>query len=156
MRILLVLLLAASCQAETIHGRVERVVDGDTVVLVIDAEKIKIRLEGIDAPEMDQPFGREAKAALQMAVDGRAVYVCVKERDKYGRLVGVILADATDINARMVMLGFAWHCKFFNKSPLLAKLEAKARSQKRGLWEKGEPVAPWDWRYKQKKKRKLK
>ncbi len=93
--------------ANVLTCKVERVIDGDTVIVVVDDKQVRVRLEGIDAPEMDQPFEREAKAALEVAVDGRVVYVYVKERDKCGRTIGTILGGSKDLSARMVMLGFA-------------------------------------------------
>ena len=67
MRLLLLMLLSASfnvAHAEEFNARVIAVMDGDTVLLLRDGKKIKVRLANIDAPESDQEFGKESRQAL--------------------------------------------------------------------------------------------
>src|SRR5262245_13469253 len=61
----LLLLLAASASGADLRGVVVRVRDGDTIVIQSGEEQYKIHLSGIDAPEIRQAFGREARAAWQ-------------------------------------------------------------------------------------------
>ncbi len=80
------------------------VVDGDTVVV----RKTQIRLFGIDAPEMDHPYGKQAKWALVSLCRGQSVTVEFVAQDSYGRTVGrCYLQDGRDLSAEMVKLGMA-------------------------------------------------
>lgn len=80
------------------------VVDGDTVVI----QKTQIRLFGIDAPEMDHPFGKKAKWALVSLCKGQAIRAEVGAQDNHGRTVArCYLPDGRDLSAEMVKLGLA-------------------------------------------------
>jgi len=68
--------------------RVVRIVDGDTLMIEIEGTVERVRLRRVNAPEMDEPGGPEAKAALQRQFPvGSAVHVTPYARDVYGRLV---------------------------------------------------------------------
>lgn len=131
-----------------LRGRVVRVADGDTVS-ILDAgnRQHKIRLHGIDAPERDQPYGREAGNLLRKLVDDRQVGVVVVDTDSYERNVGVIYLGDQNINAEMVARGYAWWYRFHapNERQLQAN-EEQARADGRGLWADSDAVEPWDWR----------
>ncbi len=107
--LLFALLLPPALPADTLIGKVVKVVDGDTVH-VLDAAKTrhKIRLAGIDAPERKQPFGRKSKDYLLGLVAGELVEVEWNKRDKYKRIVGKIIHDGRDVNLAMVRAGLAW------------------------------------------------
>ena len=125
--------------------QVERVTDGDTIVLV---NGTRVRLHGVDAPERDQPFGSQATAALDYMVGG-SVYLVEVDTDRYGRMVGQLYhaSEGYDINASMVCAGFAWWYERYAKdSELLRDCESEARGASKGLWSDPEPVPPWQWR----------
>lgn len=80
------------------------VVDGDTIII----DKVSIRLAGIDAPELDHPFGKQAKWALFKLCQGQAVTARVLPELSYDRLVAeCTLPDGRDLAAEMVKLGLA-------------------------------------------------
>ncbi len=86
-----------------IEGRA-RIVDGDTIVI----NKTQIRLFGIDAPEIDHPYGQKAKWALVSLCKGHTVRTEVTDVDTYGRTVGkCYLSDGRDLSAEMVKMGLA-------------------------------------------------
>ena len=90
-------------------ARVDSVVDGDTVYT---KDGTKIRLHGIDTPERDQPYGKQATRALDGLIETK-VYVLEKDPDRYGRLVGVLYTpEGLNVNLAMVCGGHAWrkHC----------------------------------------------
>ena len=96
----LVLFLAfLSAHAATLTGRVVRVIDGDTIV-VLDAEKVqhKIRLQGIDAPERGQAFGTKSKEHLSDLVADKNVVVDYSKYDRYQRILGKVLVNGEDVN----------------------------------------------------------
>ena len=129
-------------------GRVVRVADGDTVsVLDGSNRQHKIRLFGIDTPEWDQPHGKQARRALASLVDGRRVGVIRVETDSYGRTVGVLYLDETNVNLDMIRSGNAWWYRYYAPSERqFEQAERLAREQRKGLWAKSDPVPPWDWR----------
>jgi endonuclease YncB( thermonuclease family) len=119
---------------------------GDMLQLMRDKETITIRLEGIDAPEKNQSFGDKAKAALAAMTSGKTVTIKKTSADKYGRIIGYVVADGVEVNAKLVEDGFAWHFKKYNDEKRFAELELQARQAKRGLWSEANPLPPWDYR----------
>ena len=142
------------CVADCITGRVTRVSDGDTV-WVTDAAKLrhKVRLDRIDAPEKDQPWGKESAAALKRWVFARVVRVEYEKHDRYGRVLGIVYDGTNDVNLAMVRSGNAWHYSHFDKTPAYGAAEIEARAEKRGLWAGESPVNPYEWRRKSKGER---
>ncbi len=140
-----------------IFGSVVAVLDGDTVKVLDDAKGLhKIRLLGIDAPEKAQPFGQRSKQHLSNQVFGKRVEVLVTGTDHYGRQLGKILIGNVDANLEQVKAGLAWWYEHYSRSqipgdaPVYAQAENEARTAQRGLWVVASPVAPWDWRRKEK------
>lgn len=119
------------------------VIDGDTVWF----EGRKIRLWGMDAPEMGQRHGAAAKAELQRLLDFRRIYVIPMDTDKYGRIVAQIHCGRGDIGQTMVRRGYAvgWNGAY-------ARDEKKARRRRRGLWRRGGISSPAAYRAKNKTK----
>lgn len=137
----------AAVPAETLIGKVVGVHDGDTLTLLVNGDtEYKIRLDGIDAPELKQDFGQRSKQALSALCFGKGVRVKAAGEDRYGRTLGTVYVNGADVNRRMVADGFAWHYVKYSDSESLAKAEAAARKKKLGLWKDKSPTAPWDWR----------
>jgi endonuclease YncB( thermonuclease family) len=129
-------------------GRVVRIADGDTVSILDKTNtQHKVRLYGIDTPERDQPYGKSAKQVLAHWVDEKNVGVVVVETDSYGRTVGTLYREGTNINAAMVSGGHAWWYRHYAPHEHnLAAAEQKARQLGLGLWARPQPIPPWDWR----------
>ena len=146
-------ILTFAVNAATLTGRVVGVHDGDTIT-VLDAAKTqhKIRLSGIDAPELKQAFGTRSKIALSEMVYGKQVKVDWDKLDRYGRTIGVIFVDGRDANLAQVRAGMAWWYRQYAKEQtrenrqLYELGENDARNAKRGLWADSTPVPPWEWR----------
>ncbi len=144
---------AGNAQAATITGRVVGVSDGDTIT-VLDANRTqyKIRLAGIDAPESKQAFGSRSKQNLSDLVFGKDVAVEWDKRDRYQRVVGVVLVDGHDVNLEQVRAGMAWWYRQYAKEQTLddrrlyEQAENGAKAARRGLWVDANPVPPWEWR----------
>lgn len=123
--------------ATTVTGPA-RVVDGDT----LDIGGVRVRLEGIDAPESSQTCARRwigrwrcgivAANALERLIKGRVVTCEAATRDLYGRSLGICHAGDVEINAWMVNEGLAW--AFVKYSVRYVETEAAARSARRGIW----------------------
>lgn len=153
LRLLALLLALTSYAWAGIVGKVVGVHDGDTLTLLLDGkEQVKVRLWGVDAPELGQDYGRKARETLQDLVAGKRVEVETDKKDRYGRVVSkVTLPDKKDAGAEMLRAGMAWwYQDYAKKAEDYAKLEKEARKGKIGLWRdlgtKKEPVAPWEFR----------
>lgn len=142
--ILSIALLASS----DICGKVVSVTDGDTITVLVDREQVKVRLDGIDAPERRQAYGNAAREKLAGLVFGKTVTVKTHGKDRYGRTIGTVIAGERSVNLQMVEAGLAWHYVEYSKDVELARAEREARAAKRGLWADTAPVAPWEFRKK--------
>lgn len=127
---------------------VGHVKDGDSLVLLSGGQRLEVRIAGIDAPELGQPFGRKAKQALLRRVEGREVRLEVVDHDRYDRTVGRLLVGDDDVGRELVREGAAWVSRRYSRDPDLYDLEAEARSARRGLWAlpEAERTPPWRWR----------
>ena len=106
---LLLLLITFPAPAETVYeGKVIKIADGDTLTLLVGSRQLKIRLSDIDTPEKKQPFGTRAKQALSELAFGKLARVVEVTVDRYGRIVGRVYVDGTDVNRELVAQGFAW------------------------------------------------
>ncbi len=146
-------LLSLPASADTLTGKVGRVVDGDTVyVLDANYKDHKIRLAGIDAPERRQAYGLASRKHLLSIVAGKQVTIEYKKRDRYGRIVGKVLLDGIDVSLDQVKAGLAWHYKKYQHEQsaedreLYADAENKARNERLGLWRENNPMPPWEYR----------
>lgn len=112
------------------------------------SETERIRLAGIDAPELAQPFGKESRNYLEQLILGRKVEVAERSMDKYGRTVAELTTTGgVDVNHLLVARGFAWcYPSFAKKDKKLFSLEAKARGKGVGLWASQHPEPPWLYR----------
>ena len=149
---LLALCVFAHASDERVIGNLKRVVDGDTIYLKTKtSDSIKVRLAFIDAPELNQPFGNDAKAFLKK-IEGQKVSIHVRSKDRYGRHVAVLFHRNTDMNLLMIKNGYAWaYTKYLKYAsiPIRDKYlhaESLAKENKLGLWQTKDYIAPWEWR----------
>jgi len=122
--------------------------DGDTLIVLRGREAITVRLQGIDAPELDQEFGEESRGVLEALVKDRMLKVEETGRDDYGRTVAAVVRDdGLDIGHELVGRGMAWYYPQYSDSATLDEAERKARERRKGLWaSEKNPVAPWEYR----------
>jgi micrococcal nuclease len=138
--------LPALAADTTIVGKVVGVHDGDTLTLRTEDETLKVRLSGIDTPELGQPFGNNAKQALSALAFGKTATIKSSGKDRYGRTLGYIFIDNQPINTMMVRMGMAWWYRRYDKTEELENAERYAKENRIGLWADKNPIAPWDWR----------
>ena len=149
----ILVLICCTINAATLQGKVVGVTDGDTIT-VLDANNMqhKIRLQGIDAPEKAQAFGQKSKQSLNQLVHSKQVTIEFQKKDKYGRTVGKVLLNGTDICLEQIKLGMAWHYKqYASEQPkedrdIYAQAEMDARNQALGLWKDKTVTSPWEFR----------
>ena len=147
MRLLWALILATSLTptgiaGDSFSGNVVAISDGDTIRVMHNGRAERIRLWGIDCPEKRQPFGTRATQFTGDLAFGKDVKVLVRDVDRYGRTVGeVILPDGRSLNRELVRAGLAWWYRHYAPNDReLERLEAEARTARRGLWADKEPV----------------
>jgi endonuclease YncB( thermonuclease family) len=169
------------------HGQVVKVVNGDTFEVKTTTlrntytsnGKVRIRLYGIDCPELDQPFGKEAKTFVSNYIYMKRV-LC-KECFKFdNNLLGYLypsnhkkgkLLLKKDLIEFLLRNGLAWvydkyyrykkeydsikpsshHKKIDKENVYWKKLQAEAKKKKKGLWSQPNPIPPWEWRKRKKK-----
>ncbi len=130
-------------------GIVTRVKDGDSMMVRRDdvARVSEIRLAGVDAPELAQPWGIQSRSALRRMVQGQRVSIEVTDRDRYNRLVGKVTLGRDYINARMAHDGHAWAFSRYLPDRQIRGGHDAARQAGRGLWslppEQRLPPATW-------------
>ncbi|EAK0449098.1 thermonuclease family protein [Campylobacter upsaliensis] len=127
---------------ESFEARVVRVIDGDTLDILSIRGQERVRIYGIDAPELKQEFGSKSKAYLQQLVLNQNLTIFYKDKDRYDRIVARITLRGEDVGRRLVSEGYAW--AYWTKNYELEQI--KAKEQKRGLWRAKNPKEPSKWR----------
>ncbi|MDA7980271.1 MAG: thermonuclease family protein [Pirellulales bacterium] len=137
----------------TFSAQVVRVADGDTLTCTLDGQNQRVRLFGIDSPEVSQPGYEQAQETLRQAAQDRTVEVRVVDVDQYDRIVArVILPGADgrkeiDINRKMIAEGWAWWYRTYAPDEQdLASAEETARTAQLGIWGMSDPLPPWEFR----------
>jgi micrococcal nuclease len=153
------LMCAVTARAEqprTVYITVERVVDGDTLIATsANATKLRIRLIGIDAPEIahhrnpGQPFGFESRRYLERLILNRPVRLEMFSSDRYRRILAVAWTGDTNVNIQMVRVGFAEvyrgsRCQAYCRE--LVQAEAEAQRERKGIWSQDQHESPSAYR----------
>ena len=133
---LCLLLCCSALHAKVIEGMVTHVSDGDTLWLAVSksSKPIKVRLQGMDAPESCQPWGKEAGDALRGKLLRQRVSLNTRARDDYDRALGRIQFQGADVGQWMVSQGHAWsyhHRR--DPGPYIAE-QRLAEGKRLGLW----------------------
>lgn len=134
--------ITALAIANDIRGKVVFVDDGDTIIIVSESGKQRVRLSNIDAPESTQEYGSEAKDVLKRLVLNERVDVDYNESDKYGRIIGTVYLDGNNVNYFMVYNGHAWAYRKYLTDVNYLAAEDHAKKRKLGLWKSDSPIQP--------------
>lgn len=143
--LLLLLCLASSAHArETFAGQVTYVTDGDTLWVQADGggPARKLRMTGMDAPEICQSGGTTARDLLAQLALHRHVTVDVAYLDRYGRGLATIRLDGQDLGAQMVSAGLAWSYGWRGRPGRYAAEEVFARQSHLGVFSAAKPESP--------------
>ena len=126
-----------------------RVSDGDTILVRVGREEIKIRLYGIDAPESKQPGGAEATAFLRDLLLTEAVTITTLDVDRYGREVALVELRGQFVQEAMLERGLVWVYTKYCRAEFCGRwkeIEKEASRARVGIWKDGSEVEPWVWR----------
>ncbi|SFQ12832.1 micrococcal nuclease [Parafilimonas terrae] len=133
--LIILTLLTLNCFGTT--TKVTRVIDGDTFETETGE---KVRLVGINAPEIRDIFGEEAKQHLISLIENKTVDLeadhISSDRDRYGRLLRYVILNNTDINKQMVLDGYAFaYLKYhFDKEEEYKQAELFSKQENKGIW----------------------
>ena len=155
-RYVLVLAMVTSCflstdvQAASLFGKVIEVNSGDVLTISNLNRPVRVKLLGVDAPEMNQAFGDVAKKHLADLVLDKSVVVEYSGIAGDSSLQGRVLLNNSDIGAQMIRDGAAWFEPNTNRlsttdRDVYQQSELAARSERRGLWQEENPTAPWEF-----------
>jgi len=151
-------------RAQSELATVINVHDGDTITVKLGWQKVKVRLCGIDAPELSQPLGMQSRDHLRslFASAGNQVILYISDTDRYGRKVAELYVPAHNpqqpeeeklLNEEQLRAGMAYiYAKYASRCPNgsdFAKMEAIAQRKKLGVWSDPTAMKPWDYRKKQ-------
>jgi micrococcal nuclease len=128
-------------------GKVVRVIDGDTIDVLLSSGRIRVRLHGVDAPERVQSRGAPATAWLEQQLRDQQVHLEPVSQDQYDRMVAVVHLQNRNINRELVENGHAWAYRHYLRrgDAELCSLEERARRAGAGLWATT-AHAPWEFR----------
>lgn len=147
-----IFIFSLSMLAMAVSGKVVRVADGDTILIQSGSQRIKVRMYGIDAPELKQNYGEDSKDYLEKRILNKNVDVKVINEDKYGRKVGKVFYKNKDINLEMIKTGNAWFYEYHaKKEKEYRKASKSAQEQKLGLWKDKNPQNPRNFRLEHKR-----
>ena len=124
------------------QGKVTRITDGDSLWVrpAEGGQSVKLRIDGIDAPEICQAGGQAARKALAARLAGRTVWVQTRRQDDYGRAIAMVTLDDEDMAAWMVSQGHAW--AYRQGSGAYRTLQLQAQSAGRGLFADRNAIRP--------------
>lgn len=137
--------------------RIRRVIDGDSLEVKYAGlfsflrRPFPVRLYGIDAPELAQPYGQESRQQLEALVRRGGIRMEAMATDRYGRTVGLLYRRrrrSQSVNVEMVRSGMAWWYRRYGGRDLgFPEAEAEAKQRRRGVWRHGDRIRrPWDYR----------
>lgn len=141
-------IIPLALSAQILRGNVVKISDGDTFTLLLNGnEQVRVRIDGIDAPEKGQAFGNRAKEYLSSLIWGEIITVCVSKTDRYGRSIGKVSTPTIeDVGLEMIKAGYAWQYRDYNNDKSYSAAENNARKLLKGLWQDRNPIRPQDFR----------
>ena len=148
--------LSGIALSSNLNGKIIKIIDGDTVYFQANNDDgyKKLRLVGIDAPEMKQPFGHKSRQCLANLINNKLVQIITFGEDRYKRTLAKIIIEKIDINQAMIKNGCAWFYIGYKNTldkddqVIYDQAEIVAIENKKGLFSNQDAEAPWDWRKK--------
>lgn len=133
------------------EAKAVRIIDGDTFVITQEGQEVKIRLYGVDCPELDQSYGKMAKIYSESFLMGQDVSIEIVDKDKYGRMVCMVYVGSACLNEHLLKEGLAWHYTFFDRSKNFTRwssIQDSCMFHHVGIWSDPDPIEPQIFRRK--------
>lgn len=149
--VVFIILATSLTLAYATPAKVISVYDGDTFSIILQGEKVSLRLYGIDAPESGQAGNVSATRFLKRLVLEQPLEIKVIATDSIGRLLAIVIREGKEssVNAAMVGNGYSWvnpgKCKV-DECTYWEKLESQAKKLKLGIWSGYDLVPPWEFK----------
>ena len=149
--LLAICLVPLNVHAASLFGKVIEVNSGDVLTIFNLNRPVRVKLLGVDAPEMNQAFGDVAKKHLADLVLDKSVLVEYSGIEADNSLSGRVLLNNADVGAQMIRDGAAWFdTNITNRLSMTDRdvyqqSEQAARNERRGLWQEENPIAPWEY-----------
>jgi endonuclease YncB( thermonuclease family) len=133
-------------KGSTVSGKVIAIIDGDTYDVLLQCNKtVRVRMEGIDAPEKGMPFYQKSKKYLSDLCFGKQIKIKITGVDNHDRILAYSFLDnGLELSQEMIKAGLAWHFKKYNSDSGLSELEREAKTFRKGLWINENPMSPWE------------
>ena len=145
-------LLTCGVRADSLEGRVTRIIDGDTLTLLDNAHQPHtIHLFGIDAPELTQDAGHKAKTSLSAQALNQPASAQCHAKDRLGHDLCILYINGQDIGLEQIRTGMAWwnqrHAlqQTVQLRSVYQQAEFNAKIRRFGLWNSKNPTPPWEW-----------
>lgn len=141
----------ALAHAKEMQCTVNSVHDGDSMRVLCPGERgtLRVRMQQIDAPELEQAYGLHARNLRRLCPVGTTAIIHTQGKDQYDRLLGDVYCDGKNVNQEMVTAGAAWLYDRYVEDKGLYRFQDEAKADRRGLWGGKNPQKPWQWRYEQ-------
>jgi endonuclease YncB( thermonuclease family) len=126
-----------------------KVLDGDTIQVILDGSPFKVSLYGIDTPEKTQSHGVQAAQAVTRLINRKKIQLQVYDKERDGRCSAIVSVGGKNINELLVKGGHAWVNEKYCYEAFCSdwvSYQNKAKSQGKGLWSDSNPKPPWVWR----------
>ena len=135
---------AAVAGSNVIDGKCVKVIDGDTILVECEKGRQTVEIDGIDAPELGQPWGKDVRSFVKNMVGGESIELEVVSSDA-DVIRARVMIDGADLSEILVSRGLAWVPDDAG-DPELAELGERARKLPCGLWTDTDAQAPWEFR----------
>jgi endonuclease YncB( thermonuclease family) len=136
----------AAADSITFKAMVADSEDGDTLIVIRNRARMRLEIPEIDAPELDQPYGKDAKKKAAALTKGKVVTIRAYGNLGQNHLLGEVwLPNKRHFAKEMVRAGLAW-VKGRSVPVDMEQLQSEAKAAHQGLWEDEEPIPPWEWR----------
>ena len=143
---------AGFCQQNCL---VTRVIDGDTYKVLLNGKIRTVQALNIDAPEIGQYFGKEAKENVIALIQGRMVDANIYDNDLYGRHILNIHVDGLRLDSILIARGWAFYNYNYSRDSRLWALETTAKNNQTGIWKCSNSIPPWIFRKLDKKNKRF-
>ncbi len=134
---------------------VVKVIDGDTYKVLLYGKLQNIRLQNVDAPELDQYFGKAIKDSVAKLLEGSMLSLELHSSDIYSRTLVTATFKGMSLDSLLIAKGWAWFYTKYSKKLDLKIYEAAAKLKGLGLWRCEQSVPPWIWRKLSKRNKRL-
>lgn len=148
------ILIVAVC-INTNAQLVVKAIDGDTYKVLQNGKLRNVRLQNVDAPELDQYFGKAIKDSVAKLLEGSVLSLELHSNDIYGRTLVTARYKGMSLDSLLIAKGWAWFYTKYSKQLDLKIYEAAAKLKGLGLWRCEHNVPPWMWRKLNKRNKRL-